>query len=340
MAEQNQSGGRRGHPVKGRNRAGQLRALHAKGVLSSRGKGKDRKTSLAPRRAVIGGSKAAGLRGGSSGPSRESRIAAGRQKAGQFLASERGQRITRGIDGVRKPRRTGRRDRTFPEREKAAKADLKSAGVKVKTGQRLSERSLPRLRGDYSGGTSRKLTPRARAESDKAAAKTARAEQRAGFQRLTAGKPREFRVEVGRTIAKQSEGRAELKLREKFAAKRARGETPTAKERAATRFDRVMAGRAALSNFNRRKAEQQAQADAAKRREQAASRVRRLRGRETRLALREQQREAQRQKRLGARERRAKKTEALDRSRRIKAGQRVLAAFRANRDAQYASRLF
>lgn len=79
---------RRGHPVKGRNRGGQLRALHAKGVLKSSGKGKGRKTSYTPGRTVIGGSKAAGLRSGSGSgggrsvtPSRADRIAAGRKIA-------------------------------------------------------------------------------------------------------------------------------------------------------------------------------------------------------------------------------------------------------------------
>lgn len=342
---------RRGHPVKGRNRGGQLRALHAKGVLKSSGKGKGRKTSYSPGRTVIGGSKAAGLRSGSgsgggrsAGPTRAERIAAGRSKAQAFMGSERGQRIRSGVEGLRATsQRTGRRDYDKPRKVAAAKADLKAAGVKVKTGQALAKRfDTRRLRGDYSGPSRVNPTPlRARQQAD-SARKAQRATAREATLASTRGKSRSERIAAGRAIANEplNRGRTETALYARYQRKRAAGQPITAREREVTRPLRIQEGKVIADRARAKRAAAAAEQARAAQAQQAARTRRRLRARDNRVARGEARKETQRQQRLTARNKRAEKAPALDRSRRIKAGRAALDTFRRRRDSLYNGTLF
>lgn len=355
-----------------------LRFLFASGILRGSGSGKGRSVSYSAKRAksiagqrkrgvsvtkkyrntpkgstrpVIGG-KTAGLRGGGGTAKRDfsgtraQRIAAGREKAQAFVKSERGQKINSAVNTLRETgRRTGRRDYDKPAKVKAAKADLKAAGVKVKTGTALSNRyDTPRLRGDYSRPTTPKMAPKYARQVYAAKAKSDRAEGRAALLGSLKGKSRADRIAAGKGILARSgpatQGKISNKLNEKYTAKRARGQRPTPKEIAASRPYRIGEGLRIASPIKlARRAEAAAKAAQTERDKVAATRNR-LRARENRVARGEAKKAAATAQRLAARNRRVERLPALERGRRIKAGQSALAAFRERRDSLYNSKLF
>lgn len=262
-------------------------------------------------RAVIGGSKATGLRSGMGGKPRAERIAAGRAKAQEYLSSEKGQRLTSGVQALRNAnRRTGRRDYDKEKKVKAAKDDVRAAGVKIKTANALSKKyDLPRLRGQYSDRTIVRDSPRLAEQKRLAARKTERAAAREAVIAPVRGKSRAERIAAGRAVAESS---------------------PRVK--------------------GYRYVKQQAAADAAAKVAQA-QRTARLTGRTNRvnrLAVKQaKQQEVQAQafaKRQAVRNKRlagaGKITAQKDRAARIAKGRSVLTAFRKRRDSQYSGSLF
>lgn len=245
---------------------------------------------------------------------RASRVGEGRATARAYLESEKGQHLRSGVLGLASAnRRTGRRDYDKPKKVRAAKDELRAAGVKIKTGEALARRMghglSPRLNGDYSGRTFVRATPKFAEQQRQAARRKERADAREKLIAPLRGLPRAERVSAAKALADENLI-VQLHRSRKDREAKARAES----ERAAAR-DRRLQGRRNREQRRERKAE------------------------EARVAA-QAERETARRRRAGARDRRVQKVAQLKRKQGIKAGLKVLSDFRAHRDSLYNGKLF